>query len=99
MQSEDLIPASEFCIHYNTEFTFVQSLHQFGLIEITTIESTAFIQTSQLHELEKFVRFHDEMGINLEGIEAIHNILQRTNDLQHEINRLKNRLQMYEPGD
>ena len=96
MQSEDLIPASEFCIHYNTEFTFVQSLHQSGLIEITTIENTAFIQINQLHDLEKFVRFHYEMGINLEGIEAIHNILQRTNELQHEINRLKNKLQLYE---
>jgi len=96
MQTEDLIPANEFCIHYNTEFSFVQSLSQYGLIEITTIENNAYIQKEQLSELEKFIRFHYEMGINIEGIEAIHHILQRTHDLQHEINRLKNKLQLYE---
>jgi len=96
MQTEDLIPVNEFCIHYNAEFTFVQSLHKFGLIEITTIENNAFIQKKQLNELEKFIRFYYDMDINVEGIEAINNILQRVNDLQHQINLLQNKLHYYE---
>jgi len=93
MQTEDLMPADEFCVHYNAEFSFVHSLHEYGLIKIITIENNSFIEKSQLHELEKLVRFHYEMDINLEGIEAITHLLQRINEMQSEISKLRNQLE------
>lgn len=96
MQSEDMILASEFCIHHNIELSLIYSLHESGLVEITEIEEQTFVQASQLLHLEKLVRFHNEMGINLEGIEAISYLLQRITDMQQDIQLLTNKLRAYE---
>jgi hypothetical protein len=71
-------------------------LQQSGLIEITTIEDSAFIEADQLQQLEKFVRLYYELDINLEGIETINYLLHRINSMQDEITALRNRLRIYE---
>ena len=91
-----LISTDEFCTLYKVEYSFINSLHQFGLIEITTIEENRFIDTESLTELEKFVRLHYDLEINLEGIEAITYLLEKVKGLQHEINFLRNKLSLYE---
>jgi chaperone modulatory protein CbpM len=96
METENLISTDEFCALYNVEYSFVSSLQQSGLIEIQTLEERRFIPTSQLVELEKYVRLHDELDINLEGIEAINHLLQRIRTMQDEIESLKTRLRLYE---
>ncbi len=96
METENSISTDEFCALYNVEYSFVSSLQQSGLIEITTLEERGFIPTSQLVELEKYVRLHDELDINLEGIEAINHLLQRIRTMQDEIASLKTRLRLYE---
>jgi hypothetical protein len=96
METKNLISTDEFCSLYNVEYSFVSSLQESGLIEITTLEERGFIPTSQLVELEKYVRLHDELDINLEGIEAINHLLQRIRTMQDEIASLKNRLRLYE---
>lgn len=96
MQSADLIVVTEFCTHYNVEFSFVHALKQHGLIEIVTIEGTGFIQADQLGYLEKLVRLHYHMDINIEGIETITHLLERINYMQHQITGLKCRLDLYE---
>ncbi len=96
MQTPHLISADDFCTYHKVEYTFINSLEQMGLIEITTIEQNRFIDTEKLLELEKFVRLHYELDINLEGIEAITYLLQKVKSLQEEINSLKNRLYLYE---
>jgi hypothetical protein len=96
MQSEDMILASEFCIHHNIELSLIYSLHESELIQITIIEGNVFVPTNQLIKLEKFVRLHHEMDINIEGIETIAYLLQRINDMQHEIILLTNRLEVHD---
>ena len=96
MQTENLIAINEFCINHNIEISFISSLQKSGLIEIITIKETGFINTSQLKDLEKFVRFYYELDINLEGIESITHLLKRINSMQDEIIELKNRLRLYE---
>jgi hypothetical protein len=96
MQTENLIAINEFCINHNIEFSFISSLQQTGLIEITTIEETRFIDTGQLNQLEKIVRLHYDLDINLEGIETITHMLQRINTMQDEIIMLRNKLRFYE---
>lgn len=96
MQSEDMILASEFCIHHNIEISLIYSLHESGLVEIAEIEEQTFVPASQLIHLEKLVRLHNEMGINLEGVEAISYLLQRINDMQQHIQLLKNKLKLHE---
>jgi len=96
MQTENLIAIDDFCAIHNIEFSFISSLQQTGLIEITTIEQTVFIDAGQLQKLEKFLRFYYELDINLEGIETITHLLQRISTMQEEIILLKNRLRLYE---
>lgn len=96
MELENLVSTDEFCINHQIEISFVSSLHEFGLIEITTIEEKTFIDASQMQKLEKIVRLYYEMDINIEGIEAITHLLQRVNSMQNEITTLRNRLGLYE---
>jgi hypothetical protein len=75
MVNEELIAIQEFCASRNVEISFVQSLSESGLLETITIEETAFISGEQLPELDKLVRFHYDMDINLEGIETIYHLV------------------------
>ncbi len=96
MEMENLISTTEFCINHQIEISFISSLQEFGLIEITTIEEKTFIDTNQLYKLEKIIRLYYDMDINIEGIEAITHLLQRNESMQNEITKLKNRLGLYE---
>lgn len=96
MNNKNLIPANEFCIHHNIGISFISSLHENGLIKITTIEETSYIHKDQLPELEKMICFYSELDINLEGIETITHLLKRINEMQNEITVLKNRLSIFE---
>lgn len=99
MQTDNLIAVDAFCANYNIEISFISSLHQIGLIEITTIKETEFINASQLRHLEKIVHLYYELDINIEGIETITHLLHRINSMQDEIIALKNRLRLYESNE
>ena len=43
MQTEEMIPASEFCIHHHIDLSFLYSLKDSGLIEITIVEEKIFV--------------------------------------------------------
>ena len=92
MKTTNLIPLEQFCENYNVEITFINSLDDYGLIEIVRIEKNSFIQPEQLRDIEKMVRLHYDLQINIEGIEAISHLLNRVNNLQEELNILKNKL-------
>jgi hypothetical protein len=92
MENEKLITMAEFCTHYRVEPSFIHSLVEFGLIEITTIEETHYLLKDRIREVEKMIRMHYELDINVEGIEAISHLLQRIDHLQEELTSLRNRL-------
>ena len=96
MQKEDLIPASQFCSSHDLEVSFIYSLQQYGLLEITTVEETTYLPASELPQAERMARLHSELGINMEGIDAIKHLLKKVEDMQDEITMLKNRLSLYE---
>jgi hypothetical protein len=96
MQTEYLVAVDEFCASHNIEISFISSLQQNGLIEITSIEKTGFIDAEQLPQVEKFIRLYYELDINIEGIETISHMLERIHSMQEEIITLRNRLRFYE---
>jgi hypothetical protein len=99
MQTDEMILAEELCGYYRVEYSFIQQLQQFGLIELTTTESARYIPQNQLQKLEQMIRLHYELDINLEGIDAISHLLERIGNLQTEIASLRNRLKLYEEID
>jgi len=96
MKTVEMIPAQTFCIDHNIEFSFIDSLQRFGLIEVITEEETAWLPERCVPELEQYIRLNKELDINLEGIDAIIHLLQRVKNMQDEIVRLKNKLSLYE---
>jgi len=98
MQQGELIPAGVFCEYHHVELSFIRNLHDSGLIGLTLLDGAAFLTTGELAELEKFVRWHYELSINPEGIEAIAHLLGRVNRLQEENQSLRNKLLRYESG-
>lgn len=96
MEHRKLISATEFCIMHNVEISFIQSLEETGLIEIEIIENTGFIPDDQLPQLERMVRLHNELDINIEGIDTINNLLNRILELQDEVMMLRNKLRFFE---
>ena len=96
MSRQPLISADEFCTSHNIEFSYMRNLQDFGMIELVTHQEVCYIPEDQLEKLERILRLHDDLEINLEGIHAVTHLLQRISRLQSEITRLKNRLRLYE---
>lgn len=96
MKKENYIEALEFCSSFNIELNFLESLREYGLIELENIEEVIYIPEDQLSDLERIVRLHYDLDINLEGIETIINLLHKSEELRHEIESLKNKLRFYE---
>jgi len=90
MEQDELIPVKDFCIYHNVEYSFIDSLKNSGLISITSIQQSAFIPLDEMQKLEKFVRMHYDLDINVEGIETINYLLQKIEEMQTEILRLRN---------
>lgn len=84
-----LIAVEECCTIYNIEFTFLESLNDFGLIDIVPLEDKHFLSEDQLKDLERMIRLHYELDINMAGIDAISHLLKRVDELQREIRVLK----------
>ena len=96
MDKEQMIPASEFCVYHNIELSFIFSLNDSGLIDITVVKEEIFVPASQLKQLEQLMRLKQEMDINIEGIESITYLLQRIRDMQQHIVELNNKLAFYQ---
>lgn len=96
MKQNDLIHVEKLCEHYKIELNFIDALLSNGLIEIQTIEQVKFIHQDTIGELEKMIRLHNELNVNVEGIDVILNLLEKEMKLREEVIRLKNKLRLYE---
>lgn len=92
----ELITISEYCVNYSVDPSFITALEESGLIVLTLIDDNKFIHFKQLVEMERFVHFHYDLQINIEGIEAIMNLLDKIKHLQHEIEVLKSQVHLHE---
>lgn len=96
MESYEWILVTDFCKYHEVPPRFIAELQEAGLVEVIAREQQDYLKAEQLSRLEKLVRFHHELDINLEGIEAIAHMLQRMEDLQRRLSLLQQRLRLYE---
>jgi len=89
-------PLTKLCTHYEVEMSFFKNLNEFGLIEITTIEKTQYIHQNKIDNLEKMIRIHNELDVNMEGIDVVLNLLNKIEKLQSELEIARNKLDSYE---
>lgn len=97
MENNNLVPTAQFCEFHQIEFSFINSLSDYGLIELISIEEKQYLSFDQLKDLEKMIHLHYDLDINIEGIEAISHLLTRVDDLHQELTNLKNKLAFYNP--
>lgn len=86
----------EYCKQTNTEPEFILDLESEGLIEISIIDNEQYLSTSQLDILERYIRWHYDLNINTAGIDVIQNLLDKIDDMQSEMNRLREIVRLIE---
>ncbi|WP_298368639.1 chaperone modulator CbpM [uncultured Lutibacter sp.] len=96
MVVQDLILVEKLCSHYKIELSFFDALNNSKLIKIETFEQHQFIHKDEIGNLEKMIRLHKELNVNIEGIDVVFNLLKKEMKLRKELNALKNRLRLYE---
>ncbi|WP_456421116.1 chaperone modulator CbpM [Lutibacter sp.] len=92
MIKEDFITLDKLCSLYKVKMSFFSDLNEIGLIDIFTIERTQCIHQDKIIDIEKMIRIHHDLNVNIEGIDIVFNLLQKIEDLQNELMIVKNRL-------
>lgn len=88
----NLIATLDICTYHEVEYTFISSLSDAGLVELKVVNNTTYIPESDLQKLERMIRLHHDLEINIAGIEAITHLLARVEQMQEEMRVLRNRL-------
>jgi len=96
MENEEMIRIELICTCYNVDPSFIDSLQDFGLIEVRTVDEGKFVEVTKINDLEKMIRLHYDLDINIEGIETIFHLLEKIEQLQDNLNEMRNRLMRYE---
>jgi len=96
MSNKNLIQIRQFCLYHEIENTFITELHNYGLIKIIIQEEDEYLEPEQLPAVEKMIRLHYDLKINLEGIDAIAHLLNRIEVLQQNLTASQNKLRLYE---
>ena len=91
MQTE-LIIVSEYCHKCHIEPSFIDLLEEGGLIEVRTEGGEHYLLASQLPDGERYSRMYYDLCIDMEGIDAIHHLLERMELMRREISTLRNQL-------
>lgn len=95
MAAQKLTAVKEFCVHHNISSEFIISLHNNELIQLVTVKRTMYIPENGLQLLEKIIRLHNELQINIEGIQTILHLLSSIEKKEKELTSLKNQLSFY----
>ncbi len=96
MHQEELTPIDICCNAFHIETTFVSTLFEIGLIEIVQLEGADYISNNSLSILERYVHFYYDLDINFEGLEVVAHLLDKMQNLNHEVLLLRNRLARFE---
>ena len=85
MKGDGLILVKTICIQYEVEYSFIEEL-----------QNDKYLEAERLTDLEKMIRLHQELNINLEGIDVILNLMEKIDHLKYELSAVKNRLLLLE---
>lgn len=77
---------------YNIEITFFDELVDSGLLNIETENEIRYLMYEDLPSFERFTNWHYDLEINLPGLEVIHDMLRKMEDLKQRNRELMNKL-------
>ena len=96
MASIKYITIEEFADFHQVTITLVREFAEFGLIEISQIETKPCIVTKNLDKCESVIRLHRDLSVNKEGIEIILDMRERHTEMQKELMLLKHKIKKHE---
>ena len=73
---------------YNIEITFFDSLEESGLLKTETENEVKYLLYEELPAFERYTNWHYDLDINLPGLEVIHHLLEKMENLRAENRRL-----------
>jgi hypothetical protein len=92
MENQKLVLVETLCVHYEIETSFFESLEEIGLIVLVRENEGIYISEEKVTDFEKVLRLHEELNVNLEGIDVIFNLVKKVEELQIELALVKQRL-------
>ncbi|WP_209400171.1 chaperone modulator CbpM [Pseudozobellia sp. WGM2] len=96
MNSDKYMLVRQFCEQTEIEISFIGILQEYNLIACIQIETETYIRRDDISEIERINRLYHELGINLEGIDALNYMLQRISKTESKMRLLRNKLSIYE---
>ncbi len=99
MNQKKLILVRELCQHYEMEISFFEQVEEYGLVNVEMVSDEKYIHRKQLNKMEKILRLHRELDVNLEGIDVIFNLMKRIRVLEKELKEKQNQLGLFENLD
>ena len=97
MREKEYIALETICLYHEVSDVFVMALFDSSLIDIVEMQQTKYIYQDQLSQLEKFIRWHNELQMDTEAIAVVNDLVERINTMQEEMDVLKKQLSLYEP--
>lgn len=85
-----------FCDLHRINEDFVKELHFFGLIELVSIDNNFYLKDDEICLLEKFVRLHKDLNVNVDAIVTIEHLTELISELKEENRKLAQKLEIYE---
>jgi len=95
MKTNKFVRITELCQHYQIQIDFFEEIEYHELIEFHQFSGQKFIHRKQLRRLEKIIRLHDDLEINLQGIDVVFSMMNRIEKLEMELNETKKKLNLY----
>ena len=96
MKKYTYIALHKICLHHKIEESFLYDLEENDLIRLYRRHGQVELHYKDLPKLEKVLRLHRELDINLEGIHSVFHLLNKMEDLQEEVWLLRRRLERLE---
>lgn len=77
---------------YNVEINFFDELVDSGLLNIHTEDEIRYLMYEDLPTFERFTIWHYDLEINIPGLEVIHEMLKKVEDLKQKNRELLGKL-------
>ena len=78
-----------FCEFHNVDAKLINSFIDMGFVDVLEQNEVTLIPESDVENLERCVRLTNDLGVNLAGLEVIHNMRSRMIELRRELAYLK----------
>ena len=84
----DRISREELVKIYDIEISFFDSLEESGLLQVEHENETKYLRYDDLSAFEKFSNWHYDLDVNLPGLEIIHQLITKLENMQNENKKL-----------